>query len=326
MFQLFLNQRRAALIIVATVAGSVAALAGCGGSGAILGSTPGQMNHAAAARGVNGTARVVTPMRTAIPLNVPIALAEDRHHNLYVGNAGTSQILIYNSKNVQLTADTISDAVDNPAGLAFDKKGNLYVVNRDTHLVTVYTPSRKRIIGKYFKTVKGNNFAPSGIAVDSTGNVWVASRDDSNFTIGEVQVFDAAGQVIHTLTTKLEYPVGIAFRGRYAWVCDSTTPSGNALTVLDAHGGYFKTVSTPNFTPTYDAQNSGGKLYVTNGLSADIAILDATGKVLKITNNKGLDLPYGIVFTSTGNFYVANVGNNTITEYNSRGALIHTIK
>lgn len=324
MFSLrFRFHERVALVVVVGLAGS-ASIAGCANSG-IFRSAPVETSQAAGAAGTVAV-HAATPLTTPIPLNLPIALAEDRHNNLYVGNAGTSQILIYNSKNVQLTSETIHDSVDNPAGIGFDKKGNLYVANRNTHLVTVYAPSHKRIPGKVFHTVKSNNFAPSGVAVDSTGNVWVASRDDSNYTIGEVQVFDPSGHVIHTMTQNLEYPVGIAFRGPNAWVCDSTTPSGNALTVFDANGNYLKTVLTSGFTPTYDAQSKSGDLYVTNGLSTDMALLGSAGKVLKTTHNRGLDLPYGIAFNSAGNFYVANVGNNTITEYNSHGFLIHIIK
>jgi sugar lactone lactonase YvrE len=264
------------------------------------------------------------PNATPIPLNVPIGLAEDKHGNLWVANSGGSQILVYNSKNQQLTSETITDKVDAPAGLAFDKKGDLYAVERYSNKVTVYSPSRKLI--KTLHTTKTFTFTPSGIAIAPNGDVWVASRDDNNFSIGEVEVFNASGRVIHALTQNLEYPDGITFRGSDAWVCDATSPSGNALTVFDSTGKYVETVDTTNFTPTYAAQDSKGDLYVTNGLSTDIAILNGSGKVLKTTSNKGLDLPYGIVFTKAGNFYVANVDTNTITEYDSRGKLIHTIQ
>jgi DNA-binding beta-propeller fold protein YncE len=69
-----------------------------------------------------------------------------------------------------------------------------------------------------------------------------------------------------------------------------------------------------------------GDLYVTDGLSSDITVIDPSGKILKSTNNEGLDLPYGIAFNRAADFYVANVADNTITEYSPHGVLIHTIK
>ncbi|MBV8116963.1 MAG: NHL repeat-containing protein [Candidatus Eremiobacteraeota bacterium] len=282
-------------------------------------------SQAASAGAVESSGEAAAPNASPIPLNAPIGLAEDARGTLYVGNAGSSQILIYNSKNVQQTSETIHDGVSIPAGLAFDKHGNLYVANVGTHEVTAYDPSHKRIAGKTVHTTKSNNYIPSGVRVDSNDNIWVASRDQSDFNIGVVQVFDSAGKVIHTIDQHLEYPVGIVFVGSDAWVCDSTTPSGNALTVLDADGNFVKTVSTPNFTPTYAAKTASGNLLVTDGLSSQIALIDPAGKVLKKTNNKGLDLPYGIALNGTGDFYVANVANNTITEYNASGKLIHTI-
>jgi serine/threonine-protein kinase len=265
------------------------------------------------------------PNATPIPLNAPIGLAEDRHGNLYVGNAGASKVLVYDSNNVQLTSKTIHYGISNPAGLAFDKHGNLYVVNATTNEVTVYDSSLKQMKSRTLHTTKTNDFIPSGIAVDSVDNVWVASRDNSNFNIGVVQVFNSSGKVIHTIKDHLEYPVGVTFSSGDAWVCDSTTPSGNALTVFDGQGGYVKTVSTTNFTPTYAAKNAKGNLFVTDGLHSMIAVIDPAGKVLTKTSNKGLNLPYGIAFNAAGDFYVANVGNNTVTEYNANGKLIHTI-
>jgi streptogramin lyase len=323
-------QRCLTLVAGALFAWPVVSLAGCSGSGGAELAVPSagnpQLRQAQAAAVATGAAEVQVraPDGTPIPLNVPIGLVEDGRGNLYVGNAGGSQILIYSSKNVQLTSQTITDGVSAPAGLAFDKHGNLYVVNVKTHLVTVYDPSHKRINGKGLHTIRGN-FIPSGIRIDPAGNAWVASRDNNNYTIGVVQVFNPAGKVIHTMNQHLEYPLGIVFRSGDAWVCDSTTPSGNALTVFDSQGHYVKTVSTPNFTPTYAAQDSKGNLYVTDGLAADVAVIDPSGNVLRKTSNKGLDLPYGIVFNHAGDFYVANVGNNTVTEYNAQGKLIHTI-
>jgi DNA-binding beta-propeller fold protein YncE len=160
--------------------------------------------------------------------------------------------------------------------------------------------------------------------VDDELNVWVANRTNNNIGIGEIQVFNKSGAVIHTITSNLVYPLGIVFAGSTedAWVGNSETPN-DAMTVYDASGNFVKKVSTRKFVPTYLAIRTG-KLYVTDGLDSELKVFSMSGSVSK-TIKAGLDLPYGIAFNAAGDFYVANVGNNTITEYNSAGTLIKTI-
>lgn len=328
MFDPLANCRRVAVASVIAVVSATFVLAGCRGSAPtsmLPPATAAKVGPARAADASGGLDSGTAPAADhSIALNVPIGLAEDRNGNLFVANAGTSQILVYDSANRQRTSETIQDGVSAPAGLAVDKKGRLYVANRNSHEVTVYDRTRKRIAKMTLHTLKGD-FSPSGIQVAPNGMIWVASRDDSNYNVGRIQIFDASGTLTRTLKSHLEYPDGIAFRGTDAWVCDSTTPSGNALTVFDSTGVFVKKINTPDFTPTYAAQDAGGVLYVSDGLSAAVAEISRSGDILK-TITKGLDEPYGIAFNRAGDFYVANVGNNTIAEYNSRGRLIHTIK
>lgn len=282
---------------------------------------------ACAARALPGSMVSESPAErplTTIPLNHPVGLAENKKSgDLYVANAGSSQILVYNSKNQQVSSKTITAAVSQPADLTFDKAGNLYASERNTDEVTVYAPSGKQILSKTLHTDKGSGFSPSGVRIDSAGNIWVASRNNTNYDVGEVQVFNSSGKVIHSSSKDLMYPLCIAFEGPDAWVCDLTDDD---LIVFTSSAKLVKTISTPGFSPAYAAKDKAGDLYVTDQASSQIAILGTSGKVLKTTQNKGLDNPAGIAFNAAGDFYVANSGSNTITEYNSRGTLIHTIK
>jgi sugar lactone lactonase YvrE len=261
------------------------------------------------------------PLTGSIALSHPEGLAEDKSGNLYVANAGSSQILIYNSKNQQLGSKTISDGVDQPADLAFDKAGNLYASQRSAQDVTVYNSSGKLI--KTLHTDKSSGYGPSGVAVDSSGNVWVASRNNTNYDVGEIQDFSSSGKLVHSSSETLEYPIGVIFEGADTWVFDSTT---GEISVFNSDAKLVNTIGLSGVAPTYAAKNSGGNVYVTDQSSSSIATLNSSGKVLKTTKNKGLDNPNGIAFNKAGDFYVANAGNNTITQYNSKGALIHTIK
>jgi len=261
------------------------------------------------------------PRSSPIALNVPIGLAEDKNGNLYVANAGSSQILIYNSKNQQLTSKTISDGVDQPAGLAFDKTGNLYAAERSSQEVTVYNSAGKLIATLHTDDSAG--YAPSGVAVASSGDIWVANRNNTNYDVGEIQVLSSSGKELHSSSEELAYPVGVLFEGADTWVFNSHSAS---IAVFDSNAKLVNTIGLSAVLPSYAAKSSNGDIYVTDQAASSIAELDSSGKVLKTTKNKGLDNPDGIVFDKAGNFYAADSGNNTITEYDSKGNLIHTIQ
>jgi DNA-binding beta-propeller fold protein YncE len=262
------------------------------------------------------------PAGGPIALDDPVGLAEDKAGNLYVANAGSSQILIYDSKNVQQSSQTITDGVKAPLGLAFDKAGDLYASESGADEVTVYNPSRKLI--KTLHTDDRDGFSPSGVQIDSDGDIWVASRNPTNSDVGEVQVFNSSGKILHSSKEELGNPLGIVFVGSDAWVCNSS--QSYDIAVFDSTAKLLKTISTPGIPPTYAARNSKNDVYVTDEAASLIAVLNSSGKILRTTQGHGLDNPSGIAFNKAGDYYVSEEGSNTLTEYDPGGKLIHTIK
>jgi streptogramin lyase len=267
----------------------------------------------------SGSGRLATG---PIALDDPVGLAEDKAGNLYVANAGSSQILIYNSKNAQQPSQTITNGVKTPLGLAFDKAGDLYASESGANEVTIYNPSRELI--KALHTDDSDGFSPSGVQIDSDGDIWVASRNPTNSDVGEVQVFNSSGKTLHSSKEELGNPLGIVFVGSDAWVCNSSQDYN--IAVFDSTAKLLKTISTPGIPPTYAARNSKNDVYVTDEAASLIAVLDGSGKILKTTKTHGLDNPSGIAFNKAGDYYVSEEGDNTITEYDSGGKLVHTIK
>jgi hypothetical protein len=72
--------------------------------------------------------------------------------------------------------------------------------------------------------------------------------------------------------------------------------------------------STPRFPPTYAADSHEGHLYMTNGSEPEINVLGGSNNTLYVIENRGLDLPYGIVCNCVVDFYVINIGSDTITD------------
>ncbi len=295
----------------AWIGGVALVLAACG--------SPLATNSIPSQAGANsGSARFTTG---SIALDDPVGLAEDKAGDLYVANAGSSQILIYSSKNQQ-TSRTITEGVKAPLGLAFDKSGDLYVSESGADEVTVYNTSGKLI--KTLHTVDSDGLSPSGVQIDSDGNIWVASRNPTNSDIGEIQVFSSSGKILHSSKEELGNPLGIVFVGSDAWVCNSS--QSYDIAVFDSTAKLLKTISTPGIPPAYAAKNSKNDVYITDEAASLIAVLDSSGKILKTPKSHGLDNPSGIAFNKAGDYYVSNEGSNTITEYDSGGKLVHTIK
>jgi sugar lactone lactonase YvrE len=308
-------------------------LASCGSLTSPNSSVPGvssAVRQAADDPNDRSSRRALSPNGGAVPISLPLGLAVSKKNDLYVANhAGTcdstscvGQVTVYSDKGVQIPSKTIKKGINNPAGLAFDHAGHLYVADVGTHTVVVFDANGTEIKGRTMKT--DPNFTPSGVQIDSSNNVWVANRNDSDYSVGEIQVFNPAGKVIHTITQGLVYPVGIAFSAQNgdAWVGDSETPNCT-MTVYSSGGALVKSISTPGFLPTYLAFSKDGRLYVTNGRGSSIEVFNKGKLINSITD--GVSSAYGIAFDKGGNFFAANVGNNTITEYSPTGKLIATI-
>jgi hypothetical protein len=84
------------------------------------------------------------------------------------------------------------------------------------------------------------------------------------------------------------------------------------------------------FTPTGIAFDSAGNVYVANINSptqggSEIQEFGPDGTFLKTFTSSNLNGPSGLVFDpTTGNLFVANNGNGTITQYSPTGAFINT--
>jgi DNA-binding beta-propeller fold protein YncE len=305
------------------------------GQAAAAGSAdPAALSKSVAAGGT-GQAASSTDAGTAIPvLDCPIGIAVNKSDELFVANHWASntfcgepgQILIFDNNGVQLTDRTIKAGLGNPAAIAFDKAENIYVTVYDQQLVRVYDPAGKPLPAKFLKT--DPNYNPSGVQIDSRGDVWVANRNNNNITIGEVEIFHKSGGV-DKITEGLVYPLGIIFQARTlnGWIANAETPSGDSFTILSEDGRFLDTISTSNFTPCYLALNAkSGRLYATDAVNtSEVGIFDASGKQIGTPITTGLNLPYGIAFDSAGDFFVANLGNSTITKYSSSGKLLCTI-
>jgi DNA-binding beta-propeller fold protein YncE len=274
-------------------------------------------------------------------LDCPIGIAVNSADELFVANhyqfntfCGTpGQILVFDKNGNQLPSRTITAGLTNPAAIAFDKGGNIYVTDFNKQEVLVYDPKGKPIPSKTLHT-ETSPYNPSGVQIDSSGDVWVNNRNNSNFSVGELEIFRKRHSVPDKIFMGLAYPVGIAFQPKTgkAYIGNATTVS-NSFAVFTRSGHFLGNISTGSFTPTYLAFAKNGNFYATDGIVGvnEAAMFSSIGGIIGSPFTAGLNQPYGIAVNKAGDFYVANIGNNTplapsfISKFSSSGKLICTI-
>ncbi len=235
-------------------------------------------------------------------LNNPIAMAFDKHGNLFVANEGVSPnygttvtefFPAHTSPSVTLTG------LDFPQALAFDGSGNLYVANLINDSVSVFAP------GATTPTSTLTVNAPRAVAVDGSGNVFVSS--DTNI----VSEFAPGATTASAILTGVNRPWALAFDSRgnlyaanYAansvseFAPGATTPTstivtgqnGPAALAFDGAGNLYVANrdgnSVSEFGPTY-AINDGnsGKNYTVTIATSTTGIINKAPLTIRATGN-----------------------------------------
>ncbi len=256
----------------------------------------------------------------------PLGVTVDGAGNLYVADFGNNAIRKVTPAGVVTTlagqpgsagsSDGTGSAArfQHPSGVAVDDVGNLYVADLYNYTIRKVTPADVVITlagqagssGSADGTGSNARFAfPSGVAVDSAKNVYVA--DQYNHTIRKVT------------------PVGVvttlAGRAGYSGSTDGT-----------GSGARF-------YEPLGVAVDSAGDVYVADRGNHTIRKVTASGVVTTLAGPVQFDSfgnrvtgsadgtgsaalfnsPSGVAVDSTGNIYVADVGNHTIRKVTPAG-------
>ena len=127
------------------------------------------------------------------PFKVPVGVAVDAANNIYVGDSGLAQVLVFGPDLALKRTIGRQGELVAPSGLAVDDaRGRLYVVDSRRHVLLVYDLATGRLLRTVGKRGAGPgefNF-PTGVAVGPDGRVYVT--DTMNY---RVEVFGAESRV-----------------------------------------------------------------------------------------------------------------------------------
>jgi streptogramin lyase len=270
---------------------------------------------------------------TGSGLGYSFGLAVDAHNNAWITNypspngAGNS-VSVFNESGTSLSGSSgySTGAYTYPNGVAIDTDGSAWVADWGDSELTHLSSSGQQLSGSpYSSTQVGNPFAaaidashnvwvsdqgfttvtrvtqsgsqftsydccndPAGLAIDQSGNVWV-----TNFDGNSISEISSAGVVLSNggfSSASLDDPDDIAIDGAgTVWVCSYR---GGSLTELaGAASAKPGAVLSPNI-----------------GLGADAHLLEA----------------YAIAVDASGNLWVSNKGNNTLTQFIGLAAPVRT--
>ena len=210
-----------------------------------------------------------------------------------------------------------SPYLSGPTGLVFNTAGDLFVANNASGNIAEFSPS-----GVFMGNYATGQANPRGLVFDSIGNLYVADQGS-----GEVTIIPF-GSPMGTTGTVVAKGVGAANSlAMYQGVLYITDGGDNSIDKVS--GG----VATPFITgyglnsPNGIVFDSAGNMFVVNhAATPSILEFNSSGALVKtLATLNASDFPKTIAMDSTtGDLYVTDYNDGTVTEYNSTtGAVIH---
>ncbi|HET9275594.1 MAG TPA: NHL repeat-containing protein [Gemmatimonadales bacterium] len=158
-------------------------------------------------------------------LDLPLGLAFDQAHRLWVANSGNGTLARFDPADLAVSGApapaVVVSGVGQPRALAFDAAGSLWVADNGAHRVVRYDAAQLAVSGSQVPAVTltssdASLLNPSGLAFDAGGTLWVSNLGGpSVVAFGPAQL--AAGgttkpEVVLTSTGgSLSLPTGLAF-------------------------------------------------------------------------------------------------------------------
>jgi DNA-binding beta-propeller fold protein YncE len=258
---------------------------------------------------------------------------------LYVADTGNSRVQVLTTKGIflgQITVTTKKDEMKAPVDVAVDAQNRLYVLDSEMNRVRVFNSGWVQVLsfGASGKGTEGFD-EPLGLALDGAGNIYIA--DSGNI---KIKKFDPQGKLLGSIGSEglgpgqFRKPSGIKVDGEgKIHLLDLDKNTLQIFTSEGADGASIAPVSPPPSVALLDevpgevvALMSDKQLW---GLSGDslIALGAAGGKSIGIRGSEPgmLKNPRGATVDTTGNYWIADTGNDRLQKFSRDGTLLQVI-
>jgi sugar lactone lactonase YvrE len=251
-----------------------------------------------------------------------------------VNSSSPFQPVISSATSFTLAVNYTGGGLSQPSAVAVDASGNIWVANQAT-------PGGTQATGRVSKFnplgVPANSTGYTGgglilgqnVAVDNSGNVWVSSTTLTAST-NNLCEFNSSGTAISPAAGftggGLNNPIGLAIdQSGNVWTANDGTfvtgvfeaskfnSSGVAISPADGYPDDIANGQSVAIAADGDAWVAGG-----NGTGNKVGrLVGSTGALVTAYTGAGQDVPVAVAIDSNSHVWIANDGNNTLSEFNA---------
>ncbi len=259
-------------------------------------------------------------------LGGPYLLAVDSNNLIWVGDNNSGNLSLFEESGAAVFSSGFGD-LSGPAGIAIDTSGYAWVANScnnscsPINSISVFTDTGSELSSTAGYDPGSQLNEPAGVAIDISGNVWVTNHGADS--ISELSSSGTGQSGSPFSGGGLSAPAGIAIDASGdIW----TSNTDNSLSAYDPGTGTFLSgasgggLASPigiaiDGAGNIWAANNGTSLLANNGTT--ISEFNSSGSAITSSTGYqgGLSGPIWIAIDSSGNVWVTNAGNNSITKF-----------
>ncbi len=271
---------------------------------------------------------------TGAGINQSYGMALDIQGNAWIANEqtnlnnGLGDVTELNSSGVALAPALTSGGINFPIAAAADPNGNIWIVDYGDSTVTLFSSSGSPLSPTTGWGGSSLSF-PVALAVDSGHNAWVANQAG----ILPVTKISGNGSQVTNFNCDCDGASGIATdRGGNVWIANYY---GNSISEVNTCGTLEVDAATGGGVdhPQGIAVDGAGTVWVANYNSGSISEMAGSaaatpGTFTSPSSGFGRDAalfePYGLAVDASGNVWVSNFGNDTLTQFIGIAAPVKT--